>query len=222
MGPVGSVDVSGTPGGPLILKQPVRRLALGALLLAAGLLQAPPLLAQQTSLSEFDRAVFFFGGRFHSDWFGTGLKPWEVNWEDNFILGGGYQQTVLDWNDVRIGGEFGLAGRLGTSLSGEVWAGGFIRYDGLVIADTLRISPAFSAGLSIVTAPIGIERVRAGWIGLTEVPVLVYLGPELNLSLVDQPEWEVFWRLQHRSGGYGWIANIDGANAVTAGFRYKF
>ena len=196
----------------------VFRLAAAA---ATILMFVSPALAQ-TQLSEFDRAVFFFGGRFHQDWFGTGLKPWEVTWEDNYVIGGGYQQTVVDWNDVRIGGEFGLAGRFGTSLSAEAWFGGFIRYDGLVIADTLRVSPAFSAGLSIVTNTIGIEDYRADLIGLSDVPLLVYLGPELNLSLVDHPEWEVFWRLHHRSGGYGWIANIDGSNAVTGGFRYKF
>ena len=44
----------------------------------------------------------------------------------------------------------------------------------------------------------------------------------LAFSLVDQPQWEVFTRFQHRSGAYGLIADLDASNAVTAGFRYKF
>ena len=82
--------------------------------------------------------------------------------------------------------------------------------------------PSFTIGLSVATAPIGIEKVRAGWINQTDVPLLVYLGPEINVSLVDHPQWEVFARLQHRSGGYGWIGHIDGSNADVLGIRYKF
>ncbi|MHB1102698.1 MAG: hypothetical protein ACYC0C_07990 [Devosia sp.] len=69
------------------------------------------------------------------------------------------------------------------------------------------------------------DRDRGGAVGLDRAERSAaprYLGPELNLSLVEQPNWEIFWRLQHRLGGYGWIANIDGSNAVTGGFRYKF
>ena len=197
-------------------------LRLVGCLVLLGLL-ATPAAAQQTQLSQYDRSVFFFGGRFHSDWFGTGLQPWTLNWEDNYVAAMGYQQTVVDWYDVRIGGEFGVAGRFGSpGNSLEAWAGAFIRYDGFVIADTVRISPSFTIGLSVATAPIGIEKVRAGWINQTDVPLLVYLGPEINVSLVDHPQWEVFARLQHRSGGYGWIGHIDGSNADVLGIRYKF
>jgi hypothetical protein len=197
-----------------------------SLLVAAALLAGVsvlPVSAQQTQLSQFDRSVFFFGGRFHSDWFGTPLEPMSLNWEDNFVVAGGYQQTVLDWHDLRLGGEFGLAGRFGSpSNTAEIWAGAFLRYDGLVIADTLRISPAFSIGLSMATGPIGIEAQRGAAIDMHEVPLLVYLGPEINVSLVGNPQWEGFVRLHHRSGAYGWIGNIDGSNAVVGGFRYKY
>jgi hypothetical protein len=185
-------------------------------------LMAQPAVAQQRDLSEFDRSVFFFGGRFHTDWFSDGANPFGLEWEDNYVLGAGYQQTLLDWHDVRIGGEIGIAGRFGTSASAEFWGGGFIRFDWFTLGDTVRISPALTAGLSIGTGAVGVEAERAAAMGLGQVPLMVYLGPEINLSLVDHPEWEVFWRLHHRSGGYGWIAQFDGANAVTAGFRYKF
>ena len=53
-------------------------------------------------------------------------------------------------------------------------------------------------------------------------PLLYYLGPELNFSLVDHPNVEAFIRIQHRSGGYGTIAKIDAANADALGLRWKF
>jgi hypothetical protein len=85
----------------------------------------------------------------------------------------------------------------------------------------VRFSPTFSIGLSYATGTQGFEGQRIAQWG-KDVPVLVYLGPELAFSLVDQPQWEVFTRFQHRSGAYGLIADLDASNAVTAGFRYKF
>src|SRR5690606_19259995 len=154
--------------------------------------------------------------------FGTSLKPWEVVWDDTFIAAAGYQQTWLDWNDVRIGGEIGLAGRVnGAGSSAELWGGLFVRYDGLVLFDTLRGSPARTTGLSGTAGTQGWEGARMDAWGEFE-PLLVYLGAELNFSLVEAPQWETFVRVHHRSGGYGFIADLDASNAITGGLRYKF
>jgi hypothetical protein len=205
-----------------MLRTKFRRLLPGAAVLVAGLLQAPHSMAQETQLSAYDEAVFFFGGRFHQDWFGTSLKPWEVKWDDTWMAAAGYQKTWLDWNDVRIGGEVGVSGRFSADgASAELWGGIFARYDGLVLFDTLRVSPAWTTGFSVTTGTQGWEGERMDAWGQFE-PVLVYLGAELDFSLVDQPQWETFVRVHHRSGGYGFIADIDASNAVTGGIRYKF
>lgn len=193
-----------------------------AVLVPAGVVFASPAFSQELQRSELDRAVFFFGGRFHQDWFGTSLKPWEVTWDDTWIAGAGYQQTVVDWNDLRIGAEVGISGRFAADgSSAEFWGGMFARYDGLVLFDTLRVSPAWTTGLSIASGTQGWEGARMDAWGSLE-PLLVYLGAELDFSLVDQPQWETFVRVHHRSGGYGWIADIDASNAITGGVRYKF
>lgn len=201
----------------------ISRLVLSLSLFAAALpMQALPALAQQTQLSQYDQAVFFFGGRFHQDWFGTSLSPLALTWDDTFIAAAGYQQTWVDWYDIRLGGEAGVSGRFGTTgASAELWGGIFARYDGLVIADTVRISPVWVTGLSVTTGTQGWEGQRMNEWGKFE-PLLIYLGAELNLSLVDQPQWEAFVRVHHRSGGYGLIADMDASNAITGGFRYKF
>ena len=85
----------------------------------------------------------------------------------------------------------------------------------------LHITPAVTGGFSAVTGTIGVETERADRIH-RGVPLLFYMGPEIDFSVASNPNMEVFWRLQHRSGGYGIIAPIDGSNADTVGVRFKF
>lgn len=176
---------------------------------------------EKTVLSQYDEAVFFFAGQFHKDWFHYSFHPWDATWDSTSVIGAGYQRTWLDWKDFRLGGEVGVAGRFGAdAASAELWAALFARYDGFVVGN-FRVSPMFSIGLSYATGTQGYESQRMTEWGTYE-PVLIYLGPEIALSLVDQPQWEVFTRFHHRSGGYGLIADMDASNAVTAGLRYKF
>lgn len=176
---------------------------------------------EKTILSQYDEAVFFFGGRFHKDWFGDGFLPWTVDYDDTYVIGAGYQRTWIDFKDIRIGGEVGVAGRFAADgQSAEFWAGVYGRYDGFVFGN-VRVSPLFSVGLTYATGSQGYEADRMRAWGRNE-PLLVYLGPEIALSLVDQPQWEAFTRFHHRSGGFGLIADIDASNAITAGIRYKF
>jgi hypothetical protein len=183
--------------------------------------QAQSSYPEKTALSAYDEAVFFFGGRFHTDWFGDGFRPWEVSWDDTYLVGGGYQHTFFDFKDIRIGGEVGLAGRFAPDgNSAELWAAIYGRYDGFVLGN-FRVSPLFSVGVSYATGTQGYEAQRMAEWGRYE-PVLIYLGPEIAFSLVDQPQWEAFTRFHHRSGGFGVIADLDASNVITAGLRYKF
>lgn len=203
---------------------------------AIALFAALPLPAQAASLfskdpngglTDFDRDVFFFGGRFQHDWIWDTLLVTASHYEDNYVVGGGYQQFFTGkWAGFRLGAEFGLAARISNTSdpsSGEVWYGYVLRHDGIVIGDTIRIAPAISTGFSMVTDLIGIERVRAGWYPDNgPVHLLFYLGPEINVTSTAFPKWELFFRIQHRSGLYGTIAKVDGSNGATLGVRYKF
>ncbi len=207
----------------------MRKIIAGAVALAVLVFGfAAPAMAQssyrypeKTVLSDYDEAVFFFGGQFHKNWFVDSLSPWAVTWDDTTLVAAGYQKTWLDWKDLRIGGEVGVSARLGSSAaSAELWAAIYARYDGFV-AGNFRFTPLFSIGISYATGSQGYEQQRMNEWGRNQ-PILVYLGPEFAFSLVDQPQWEVFTRFHHRSGAYGLIADLDASNAVTAGIRYKF
>jgi hypothetical protein len=179
-------------------------------------------------LTEFDRDVFFFGGRFQHDWIWDTLLVTADHYEDNYVLGAGYQQFFTGkWAGFRMGAEFGIAGRFAfdgvSNSSFETWYGYTIRHDGIAIGDAIRIAPAVSFGFSMVTDLIGIERNRAAWYPENgPVQLLFYLGPEINVTAAAFPNWEMFFRIHHRSGLYGTIAKVDGSNGATLGLRYKF
>jgi len=169
----------------------------------------------------YDNAVFVFGGRYYEETFFTGARPWGVNYENNYVVGGGYQYFFLTHPTLlRIGGEVGGALRGGDDFSAEAWAGIVARFDGFVFGDKVRVSPAFTFGLSVESAPVGIEAQNRGGGDST---LLFYLGPEINVSLTDNPNAEVFWRIHHRSGAWGTLGDMaDGANATSFGVRWKF
>ncbi|HTN63981.1 MAG TPA: hypothetical protein VL147_20900 [Devosia sp.] len=171
--------------------------------------------------ARLDRNLFVFGGPFQHEWVWDTTMFWKDHYEDNFFAGVGYQNFLYHTDfGLRAGVEIGLGLRSGPQASGEAWLGAVARYDGLRLGD-LNLAPAVTAGLSLVTDTIGVEAERARNIGQS-VPVLFYLGPEISISHADNPNAELMLRIQHRSGGYGIIAPIDGSNAATLGMRFAF
>lgn len=215
-------------GGKLVLKTFRKLMMLGALL--AGCVVAAPALAQgaadpNAGMSEANRNVFFFAGPFHEDSFYFSPALPLIHYDGTFMLGAGYQYYFYrsDWS-FQLGTEIGLAARIdfGGPSSAELWGGLVFRHDGVVLFDKFRLSPSLTVGYSLVTGPIGSEAERADRIGV-DVPFLIYLGPELAVTPLDNPEFEAFFRVQHRSGGFGIIMDhMNGSNAVTLGVRYKF
>lgn len=181
--------------------------------------------AARVTADGFDRNVFLFGGRFQSHWFWDTFEPFTLPYEDNYFVGAGVQQFFLhtDWS-VSFGAEAGMGARISFTddpSSLEVWAGAVARFDGFDLFDRFHVTPSLTLGLSHVTAPIGVEAKR-GRTAPKPTDLLVYMGPELAINSLDQPDLEYFFRIQHRSGGLGLIMNFDGSNAATMGVRLKF
>lgn len=184
--------------------------------------------SQAQSLREIEpsslQAVFVFGGRYYSEYIEYGLNPFNPAYENNYMVGVGYQRFLPgSWYDWRLGMEVGAAARFGDGTSAEMWAGGVVRFDGIVLGP-VRISPAFTLGISAESGTVGVESVHAQEVpGGGDPALLFYMGPEINLSWADNPDLEVFWRIQHRSGAWNTLGNMrDGANATTVGVRWKF
>jgi hypothetical protein len=167
-----------------------------------------------------DESVFVMGGAFAGVHFSDAFAVFNDHYESNRFLGVGYQRIFYEYNSFQLGAEVGLGLRLGQPSSAELWGGAVAKLSTFEVGP-LNITPSITFGLSAVTDTIGIETERAERLGRA-VPVLYYLSPEIAVSSDAAPEWEAFTRLQHRSGGFGTIAKIDGSNAVVLGLRYKF
>ncbi|MDB5623946.1 MAG: hypothetical protein JWR39_2509 [Devosia sp.] len=170
-----------------------------------------------------DGNVFLFGGVYSSESVGETLNFIATDYQDAYILGGGYQYFFLGGeNGTRLGLEGGAALRHGPDVSGEAWAGLVLRSDGFINTDKVKISASITGGLSLITNPLDVEVVRE--ISRNgDSTFLFYMAPELSISTPSNPDMELFWRVQHRSGGWNTLGNMgEGANANTLGIRWSF
>jgi len=156
---------------------------------------------------------------------------------DNYIAGLAYDHDFWRFGGVFvIGTEVGVADIFGHYVvccdiqvispsivqSGEAWGGLRLRYQGIVLFNELRLAPASTMGLSVVTNSIGRERDRE----ITQhgdARLLMYFGPELALSLRQHERIELIVAVHHRSGGERWLGHLqEGYNANTLGMRLRF
>lgn len=197
----------------------VRRAAsrlLAALLMLPSL--AAPALANNLLLTPepMDEAFFGFAGRMMAEVY----NPFG-GWEDNYYLGAGYQRLWGDPDGFRYGGEVGVTGRIGPESSLEGWAGVVGRYDWTL--GPVRAGLSMTFGLSAITNTlVGRERESEEFHD-GNAALLFYLAPELNLSLAEYPETELFLRLHHRSGAWETLGDMAaGADAGVVGLRWQF
>src|SRR3954453_22966161 len=193
-----------------------------------GYLLTPFKLATQPVLKQ---SVFAFGGRMNSGnlgdtfTFGAGVHASELTYH-NYIVGAAYQRDFLHFNSgILLGAEVGLADRFGyykvccntityseSQLhSAELWAGVSFRHEGLRLFEAVRISPGFVFGLSAISNPIGQEGEHQ-LAHQGSARVLFYLGFELAFALLNQPDTELVYRIQHRSGAYGTLGGLKEGN----------
>ena len=200
----------------------LHRIALAAFLCAA---VAPTSSrgAETPDADQFGEAIFGFGGVLTDENMGRSANPFGVSYENRITAGVGYQRYFYRPHEVQVGMEVGVAARAIGGVTGEVWGGPVIRYDGFSIANTINISPSFTAGLSAVSGTHRGREQRLEERYEGNAAVLFYLGPELNVSFADTPEVEAFWRLHHRSGANGTLGNMRGAmNANVLGLRLRY
>jgi hypothetical protein len=198
------------------------------------------------ALAEFDplarpNGIVVFGGPMSTRALGSTLifdlgYPVPMNY-DNYFVGVAYDRNL--WRlgygftagfEVGIGDRFGhyyfccdLVIKSSSMLnSPELWAGPRLSFDGVVIGNTLRIAGALTLGFSVAASSLGRER-EAEFVFDGNARFLGYLGPELSFSLIDHPDWDLVYRIQHRSGADGLLGRIrEGYNANTIGLRHKF
>lgn len=192
-------------------------IALSTCLLSISL----PTNAQDLLTDDSYENLFVMTGPFSTEQFGGTLEFWDNQYESNAFVGVGYQRMLYaHQRGAKFGIEAGFGLRLGVRSSAEVWGGGVARFDIFRLGD-FSITPALTAGFSVVTDTIGSETERANALGI-KAPFLYYLGPEIAVGHRAIPNLELLARIHHRSGGFGTIAPLDGSNAAVVGVRHKY
>lgn len=190
--------------------------------------QAVPVVPLQkpTRTATPEDSIFFFAGRLSTSNMGSTATFNTVAvdttlvapYYDNYIVGAAYQRRFRELGHGFVfGGEIGVADRFGhyavcctiqtettsgVRHSGEVWFGPTIRYESFVLFNQFRIIPGMTAGFSLTTNSIGIERGRE-LSGNGNARFLGYLATEL--------------------GALRLIGNMmEGYNANVVGVRYWF
>jgi hypothetical protein len=167
--------------------------------------------------------IFVFAGKSVDEKMFESMNLFGADYEDNVLVGLGYQRFFYETMQISLGLEGGLAGRFGDKDSAEFWGGVVGRYDGFVLFDTLKIAPAFTFGLSAITDTMAGREEEKEENKEGDATLLFYLGPEINFSLAGHPNVEMFWRLHHRSGAQGTLGDMTGAvNANVFGVRVDF
>ena len=166
-------------------------------------------------------SVLVFGGVFSKGDLGQSLNPFHPH-ENNYLVGAAYARDFanLDWG-FALAGEIGFAARFGDDRgSSEFWVGPVLRHRGIPVADLFVLSPALILGFSAVTAPIGIETDRES-AHRGNASLLFRFSPELAFRSKAWPNFELVYRIHHRSGLYGVLGDLkEGSNAHVVGLRW--
>ncbi len=189
---------------------------LAALLLLAGAMLP-------AGIAGGEQSLYAFAGRYTTETTSDSAIPFQADYENSYVLGGAYARDAYEpgWSTV-IGWELGGAVRAGERWSGEVWVGPTIRHRGLPVFGVALLKPAVTVGFSAVDRSIGEERDREAR-NDRDATLLYYFGPELAFSVPRHPQWELVYRLHHRSGGNRTLGDMgEGHNASTLGLRRRF
>jgi hypothetical protein len=143
-------------------------------------------------------------------------------YEATGIAGAAYRAEFYSLTpNIALGAEFGSGLRFGGGTSGEFWAAGTMTYRSFKMGD-VELIPSGAFGLSAITNPTGVEKARAIEHGGNET-LLFYLGLELAFKTPAIRDWELVYRVHHRSGGYGTLGSVrEGHNANVIGLRRYF
>ncbi len=183
-----------------------------------------------------DCAIQVFGGRILRTSMLSiyGIKKfeplWKWDWGREGILAGAISRRLVSFGDlVDIEVEAGLAKRFGDADQAEFWSSLNYRWKAFPWNDTIYTTAAMSAGVSFATGISDHER-NSGDRNGRGSRFLFYLSPEITFAHPERKDWELLFRIHHRSGGriffgkkFKLFNSVDGGSSYgTLGIRHRF
>ncbi len=174
-----------------------------------------------TSAAEEDWFVSFYAGQYSDTAFNKIIR-FDTDFEDSFVYVFSVGRQLGVWRE-RIGYEWEaqVGVHTGEQTHQEVNGAFTLRWLPFPWDDFLDTSFAFGNGISYATEDPPLE-LREGDENRTS-RWLYYFLAEWAFALPDQPQWDLFVRVHHRSSVFGLIDDINTAtNFVGLGMRYRF
>ena len=189
----------------------ILRIVLGVFALAC---HSIPANAEPPSISAF------VGILTSNTWTDVAFRPFEVELVDSFIGGVGFNYPLGETINLKYGS---LGFLFEPQITAHAGVQDLIQLDLPVTARyalpkrTLGVdSLSFGIGPSVSTRVPQIERNRGDGEAKN---TLVYWKIEIGHDLADDRNSSVFFRLHHRSSGFGLVGNSGSSNALVVGFR---
>lgn len=195
----------------------IRNILCGLFILALIVCAAPPSSAQPRA--EDDLSFSIYGGVMtDGDWIEAISGQAEL--EGSYLLAGAVGWTFFRpagrmWSlelEANVARHFGIQDHF--ELNAPVLN---VRWEAFPWDSALDTSLAFGIGPSFATTTPEYERTKRG----ESEPVLLFWHIEAAFGLPASP-WSTFFRLHHRSTGYGMFAEQGGSNILSLGLRYDF
>ncbi|MGD8588247.1 MAG: acyloxyacyl hydrolase [Chromatiales bacterium] len=173
----------------------------------------------RTSLAS-DLALTLFGGRITgvSAWHDIVAQPDDLDWQDGYLAGGALAYTLSRFQEDALSLE--LEGQAVWHYGDQhLWEFNLpltVRWHKFPWNHRVATTAAFGLGPSYTTEVPPLEVELEG----DSQQFLYYWFIGMTFGPPDA-DWTTSWRLHHRSGGFGTVADEGGYNALTFGIRFS-
>lgn len=153
---------------------------------------------------------------------GAPETPLTWNYKDDYFVGTAVSRRIATlWRHLDIEPEIGIGQRFGEQSETEFWGAFFFRFHGFPWDRYLVNTVAFSTGLNYATGISETEQERArDGVGSQ---LMHYFAPEITFASPRAPQYELMFRVHHRSGVFGLVSDAwGGAQYGTIGLRIRF
>lgn len=167
-----------------------------------------------------------FGGQMSKNAFGRTLSPFSAQKRlDIFLVAAAANKKLYKGTYFDIEAEAGVGYQFSDSLPGndspQIWGAAYLRYKYFPWNKFVYTTVAINTGVSYSFNETAFEAFEGRADGTRKL--LHYLAPEITFSLPDRRDWELVFRLHHRSGIYGILGcSSCGTNVVSVGVRKHF
>ncbi len=148
--------------------------------------------------------------------------PFTWDYRGDYIVATAVSRRIATlWGHVDIEPEFGVGQRFGQQHETEIWGAAFFRYRGFPWDRYVVNTVAVSTGLNYATDISNEEEDRAK--DDTGSRWMHFFAPEITFAAPRAPQYELLFRIHHRSGVFGLISDAwGGAQYGTIGLRVRF